>query len=125
MKKIIRLTESDLHNIVKESVYKIINEQTQDELEREQYQLWKMVKDFLKGKGFESWEETTYNPFMMRVSVRNYNDRNVIYYLLYNYLGIDSEYDLSVKYESNPFGGNERVDIYLPSINKTKFMPNQ
>lgn len=122
MKKIIRLTEQDLHRIVRESVNRVINETEnyQDELIRQQYKVWKTAKQLLSQKGFEQWDDKNDNPFILRVKINNYKDVELIDSILRSYFGITSEYDCSVKRESNMFGSDERALIHLPAANKVK-----
>lgn len=47
-KQVIKLTESDLHKIVKESVNKVLNEGLWDAIERDKYQVYDMFVDFIK-----------------------------------------------------------------------------
>lgn len=47
-KKLIRLTESDLHKIVKESVNKVINEGLWDAIEQNEYYEYDQFVDFIK-----------------------------------------------------------------------------
>lgn len=47
-RKHIRLTESDLHRIVKESVKKVLKEGLWDAIERDNHQVYDMFVDFIK-----------------------------------------------------------------------------
>ncbi len=47
-KKLIRLTESDLHRIVKGSVNRVLNEGLWNAIERDNYQVYDMFVDFIK-----------------------------------------------------------------------------
>jgi two-component SAPR family response regulator len=47
-KKLIRLTESDLHNIVKESVNRVLKESSYDYMNKEYYRLKKLYLEFGK-----------------------------------------------------------------------------
>ena len=48
MKNRIRLTESDLHRIGKESVNRVLNEGLWNAIERDNYQVYDMFVDFIK-----------------------------------------------------------------------------
>ena len=48
MKRRIRLTESDLHRIVKKSVNRVLNEGLWNAIERDKYQAYDMFVNFIK-----------------------------------------------------------------------------
>lgn len=118
MRKVIRLTENNIRQIVRESVGRIINEMYSDSeitLSRQQSELKRKVIDFLEKRGYRKWGNSyDNNGNMLVVSINDYADCNKIYNMLKRMLG-DSYY-LNVRYDSNLFGKDERAVIYLPSV---------
>ena len=61
MKKLIRLTEGDLHRIVRESVKRILSEDVQwanpqqDDMTEQQYEVWNTAKQLLSQSGYEHY----------------------------------------------------------------------
>jgi hypothetical protein len=124
MKKLIRLTEGDLHRIVRESVKRILSEDVQwgnpqqDDTTEQQYEVWNTAKQLLSQSGYEQWGNSNDNPFILKVRIMGYGDINRIKALLRQNFGVDDVYDSSVKYETNMMGGDARAVIHLPAANK-------
>lgn len=114
MKKLIRLTESDLHNIIKESVKHIIAESDMDG------QVKVMAQKALSDAGYEEWGDSSHNPYLLYVKINDVSDIKRIESILMRVLGIDSYY-LSVEMKSNMFGKDLRAKISLPGYTHTKF----
>ena len=118
MRKIIRLTENNIRQIVRESVGRIINEMYSDSeitLSRKQSELKRKVIDFLEKRGYHKWGNLyDDNGNMLAVSINDYTDCNKIYNMLKRMFK-DNWY-LNVRYDSNLVGKDERAIIYLPSV---------
>lgn len=113
-----------LEETISRAVKKAIKESYED-LDRQQYNLWKMVAEYLEKTGYPTWGGYRNNPYVLKVSINEYGDVNKIKSMLTQLLGIDDPIDLSTKYETNQIGRDQRAVIYLPGVNKTKFAQEQ
>ena len=122
-KKLIRLTESDLHRIVKESVKKILKEgdyhNQQIMMAREQRKVKDKAVEVLGRMGFKVRDYRQDNNFMLDVYINNYSDCEKIRNTLSMLFGVDGYYDMFVKHGYN-LGSSEWAEIGLPASNKVK-----
>lgn len=116
----IKLTEHDLHNIVRKSIRKILREQSENDLisYQRQNEIKKMALNALMRMGYEMWGNETDNVYIIKVRINNYSDCQKIENRLSRLFGINDPYELSVKLETNMFGNDMRAVIQLPSFNK-------
>ena len=122
-KRLIRLTESDLHKIVKESVKKILKEgdyyNQQIMMAREQRKVKDKAVEVLGRMGFKVRDYRQDNNFMLDVYINNYSDCEKIRNTLSRLFGVDGYYDMFVKHGHN-LGSSEWAEIGLPASNKVK-----
>ena len=123
MKKRVRLTESDIHRIVKESVRRVLNEgePVYDERYlndyRKQMSFKREVLAFLEKFGYKKWSDMyDDNEWMVVVSINDYSDIRKIEDMVGRKFGIANDMSFSVEYGSNLIGRDERAVIHLPSI---------
>lgn len=116
MKKRIRLTESDIHRIVKESVRRVLNEGDIDNYRR-QMSFKKEVLAFLEKLGYEKWSNMyDDNEWVVAVSINDYSDIRKIEDMVGRKFGIANSMSFNVEYGSNLIGRDERAVLHLPSI---------
>lgn len=119
MKKIIRLTESELNQVVKDSVKRILREYSDDEImfARKQNEVKRRALEALSRMGYKDWGGNRYadNPTVLVVSINDYRDCSKIKSMLSSLFKTD---EIGVKYESNLVGKDSRAVIYLPTFNK-------
>ena len=125
MKRRVRLTESDIHRIVKESVRRVLNEgePVYDDRYldnyRKQMSFKREVLAFLEKFGYKKWSDRyDDNEWMVVVSINDYSDVRKIEDMVGRKFGIANDMTFGVKYGSNLIGGDERAEIHLPSVMK-------
>ena len=114
MKKLIRLTESDLHNIVKESVNRILKEEGLDDFESF-YRL-----DFPKGKQGDidySWYMNDRNRHIDKDINPKYNDRESRVHPYSEYFSTNSPYATERLYTLNRLNSKDSFGSWADNDN--------
>lgn len=118
MKRTIRLKESDLHQIITESVNRVLNEWTEEEILAARKQA-KMVKDaiaFVRNLGFETSDYDSENMYQFNVYNVDLGKAEKIAAALNNYFGFTSEYECArAEMRSNLFQTFDEAIIKLPA----------
>ena len=115
--KRVRLNENTLRKIIRETVKNIFeNSGGYDE----QWIVYNYAKKLLMNMGYEMWREED-NPYVITVRIKDRSDINRIETILRRELGVKDYIDMSVRHDSNMFGGEERAQILLPAITHTGF----
>lgn len=116
MKKTIRLKESDLHQIITESVNKVLNEWTSEEIEmfRKQAKLGEYALAFVQRMGFKTSEYDSGKNVFTVYNV-DYSKANKIAEALNNHFGATSNYQrFKAEMRSNLFQTFDEAIISIP-----------
>ena len=103
-----------------EAITNAIRKVIKEDYDTDQLNLWKTVQQYLEKIGYPTWGGYRNNPYILKVSIKDFSDISKIRATLVQLLGIDP-IELTINNESNLTGHDERAVIYLPSVNKTKF----
>jgi len=128
MKRTIRLKESDLHQIITESVNRILNEWTEEEILGARKQA-KMVEDaiaFVRNLGFETSDYDSEKMYQFIVYNVDLGKAEKIASALNNYFGFTSQYECATaEMRSNLFQTFDEAIIKLPAYtHATKLKEN-
>ena len=110
------INESQLRDIIRESIKSVLNEREYDN----QWIVYNRAKELLERMGYNVWREYG-NPYVITVSIKGREDLSRIETVLRRELGVKDLIDMSVRHDSNMFGGDERAKIFLPAITHTGF----
>lgn len=118
MKKTIKIKESDLRKIITESVNRVLNEWTEEEILAARKQA-KMVEDaiaFVRNLGFETSDYNSEKMYQFIVYNVNLGKAEKIASALNDYFGFTSEYECArAEMRSNLFQAFDEAIIKLPA----------
>lgn len=124
----IRLNESNLRNIIRESIRSILYEE--DDLtytnkgyinlesESKQDKVFERALDILSEMGYDESSlcgSDDDNNRVIRLSIDDYSEASKVEKVLMRGLGVKDPFDLSVSIDTSPIGNNMCCVIYLPS----------